>query len=136
MIAVDQEFVHDLSIGQQGDCFRACVASILELPISEVPHFAQLTHGSSSAAFWNMAYDWLEERGYEYTFCSRVNRPGRDKAEFHMLTGLSPRGNGTYHCVVAQGGVIVHDPHPTHAGLAGDAADWRWNYLTKMKATA
>lgn len=136
MNPVDQEFVHDLSIGQQGDCFRACIASVLELPISEVPHFAQLTHGSSSSAFWNMAYDWLEARGYEYTFRSRMNRADQDKAEYHMMTGPSPRGNGTYHCVVAQGGVIVHDPHPTRAGLTGDPANWRWNYLTKIKAAA
>ena len=131
MIPVDQEFLHLAVPGQQGDCFRACVASILELPISDVPHFAQLTEGSSSAAFWNMAYDWLESRGYEYVYRTRAGRDSLDKTDYQIMTGPSPRGNGTYHAVIGKGGIIVHDPHPSRAGLAGDPKEWYWASLVK-----
>jgi hypothetical protein len=39
MKPIDQEFMHDPEKGIIGDCFRACIASILELDINEVPHF-------------------------------------------------------------------------------------------------
>lgn len=35
--------------------------------------------------------------------------------ELYILGGFSPRGRG--HVVVAYGGYIVHDPHPSRAGL-------------------
>ena len=41
-----------------GDCFRACVASILELPIDEVPHFC-------AAEEWIPPLQaWFRERGW------------------------------------------------------------------------
>jgi hypothetical protein len=45
MKPVDQEFVHRPDIGQHGDCQRAVIASLLELPITEVPHFLQDANG-------------------------------------------------------------------------------------------
>ena len=47
MKPVDQEFVHRPDIGQHGDCQRAVIASLLELPITEVPHFLQDAQGDS-----------------------------------------------------------------------------------------
>jgi hypothetical protein len=131
MIPVDQEFLHLAIPGQEGDCFRACVASVLELSRDEVPHFAQLTAGSGSAAFWNMAYDWLESRGYEYVYRNRSGRGALDKDAYQIMSGPSPRGNGGYHAVVGQGGSIIHDPHPSRAGLAGDPKKWYWASLIK-----
>lgn len=133
MIPVDQQFLHDPANGQEGDCFRACIASILELPIEDVPHFAQLT-GGRSEDFWNMAYDWLEDRGYGYVHSTMLNGPIFSKGSYHLLSGPSPRGIG-WHCVVALCGKIVHDPHPSRAGLAGTQKEWLSAYLVEGEKT-
>jgi hypothetical protein len=36
MTPVDQEFLKER--GEPGDCWRACIATILGLPLAEVPH--------------------------------------------------------------------------------------------------
>jgi len=35
----EQQYSHNPDAGVFGDCFRASIASILELPIDDVPHF-------------------------------------------------------------------------------------------------
>jgi hypothetical protein len=40
----DQEFIYVPGV-QYGDCMRACVASLLDLPIAEVPHFLRDADG-------------------------------------------------------------------------------------------
>jgi len=127
MIPIDQEFVHDPSINQHGDCFRACLASVLEMPREEVPHFAQEANGVAHI-FWNNAMDWLEARGWEY-----VHSPTWKPHEwFHFISGPSPRGNGVTHMVVGLNGEVVHDPHPSRAGLSGDRSMWRFSYLARI----
>lgn len=92
-----------------GNCFSACVATLLDLPLVEVP--------------WFMGDDWPE--GFQqwlaplglYSVCLRVHLP--DGSEWyppglHILGGQSPRGP---HAVVALGRTIVHDPHPSRSGL-------------------
>jgi len=131
MIPQDQEFLHDSEKGIQGDCARAVIASLLELPIAEVPHFMQLAdevHG-----FWNRLYDWLENRGYE--FLPNVSliyhwREG-DPDLYHEMSGPSPRGNGTYHAIVGKNGKPFFDPHPSRAMLGGDPTQWRISVIRK-----
>jgi hypothetical protein len=118
MKPVDQEFLHNAANNVQGDCFRAVMASILELPIASVPHFAALYRDIHE--FWNQAYDWLEAQGYEYTFTTE--RP-EGALDYHTLGGPSPRNNGTFHLVVALNGIMVHDPHPSRAGIVYDPAN-------------
>src|SRR5471030_594009 len=113
MIPQDQEFLHDSEKGIQGDCARAVIASLLELPIAEVPHFMQLAdevHG-----FWNRLYDWREG----------------DPDLYHEMSGPSPRGNGTYHAIVGKNGKPFFDPHPSRAMLGGDPTQWRISVIRK-----
>jgi hypothetical protein len=42
---------------------------------------------------------------------------------YHIACGKSPRLKHQ-HAVVALDGKIVHDPHPTRAGLDGEIASW------------
>lgn len=94
-----------------GNCFSACVASLLHLSIDEVPYFM-------GAEDW-FAYfeEWLQTRNH-YPLCFHLHR--YTPRGLHILSGLSPRGP---HSVVARGTEIVHDPHPSRAGLLerGDA---------------
>lgn len=87
-----------------GNCWSACVASLLDLSIEEVPYFLD---------DWPRAFDeWALARGF-YTLttdCDHFTPPG-----LHILGGQSPRDIS--HAVVAHGDRIVHDPHPGRGGL-------------------
>lgn len=43
--------------------------------------------------------------------------------QFYIANGLSPRG--VYHSVIYSGGKLVHDPHPSGAGIS--AVEWTWH---------
>lgn len=112
MIPVDQT-----TFGQPGgNCFSACVASLLDLPISEVPYFMDETSGVK----WYAQLDaWLAPRGYYALHFNIVDRAAYDRENlwpkgYYILGGKSPRGD---HAVVARGAEVVHDPHPSRDGL-------------------
>jgi hypothetical protein len=97
-----------------GNCFSACVASLLELPIGAVPYF--MHHGDG---WWDAFLAWLAPRGLD-ALCFELPASG-DAAVwyprgFHVLSGKSPRGDHT-HSVVARGRDVVHDPHPDRTGV-------------------
>ncbi|NUP12948.1 MAG: hypothetical protein HOW73_43465 [Polyangiaceae bacterium] len=90
-----------------GNCFSACVASLLDLSIDAVPYF--MGHDD-----WYRAFnEWLAPRGYHaLTFQVGDWVPPADAVL--ILGGQSPRGA---HAVVARGLTVVHDPHPSRDGL-------------------
>lgn len=107
-----------------GNCVAACLASLLEIPLSEVPDFDMRRNcESEDGEDWRLFFGaWLEER-FGLTLVS-VDIPREDDdqelcgwwAEVEMmLGGPGPRGVG--HCVVARGDQIVHDPRPEGGGL-------------------
>ena len=131
MKPVDQEFVHLPEIGQFGDCQRAVIASLLELPISEVPHFLRDASGNPSD-YWDSLQGFLASRGLAYMHvpaCSGASFFGDGVDVYHEISGPSPRGGGVMHAVVGRNGVIVHDPHPSKAGLAGAPSEWEHAFM-------
>lgn len=110
--------------GVRGDCFRACIASILELPIEDVPHFVAIEHD-----WWGETQKWFHARGLSALWMNLSSElcPLVHWADAHycILSGKSPRGDFK-HAVVGQidpggwGFKVVHDPHPSGAGIAGD----------------
>ena len=96
-----------------GNCFSACVASLLEIPIEEVPYFMD------GGAWFERFAEWLRPRGY-WPLCFKSSRDGWTPAGLHILSGKSPRelaNPNALHSVVAHGGEIEHDPHPSRAGI-------------------
>lgn len=109
------------------NCFRACVATVLNLPIEDVP---QACDGKTWD--WDAFQDWLATRNLqaiEMTFLNGgIMYPVR-KPVLCIVTGPSPRLPGVQHAVVAEfigleGFRLLHDPHmddlwidgePTHA---------------------
>lgn len=129
----DQEFTHQPEAGQFGDCQRAVIASLLDLPIAEVPHFNGMAKGDPNI-FWDLLQAFCKLHGYVYlTIPARCGAAfyGLDDDIHHEISGPSPRGTGVFHAVVGKGGQIVFDPHPSRAGLAGDPAEWEFSYLVK-----
>lgn len=138
MIPVDQEFVHAPEIGQFGDCQRAVIASLLDLPISAVPHFLKEAQGDPSI-YWEKLQAFVRSYGFAYlTVPARAGSVffGEVGDVYHEISGPSPRGNGVNHAVVGCNGEVVFDPHPSRAGLAGDPATWEHAYLVRVSHAA
>ncbi len=134
MKPVDQEYVHAPEIGQHGDCQRAVIASLLELPISEVPHFLQEAKGDP-VGFFEGLQSFCRSRGLAYLTVPAKSGAaffGADDGVYHEISGPSPRGNGITHAVVGRDGQVVFDPHPSRAGLLGDFTQWEFSYLVNI----
>ncbi len=99
---------------EEGNCFSACVASILELGIEDVPHFCAY----SNKRWLREAEAWLREN-YNLTLLSFASRGTSGvyciPAIHHILSGQSVRG--LCHSVVGFRGKVVHDPHPSRKGI-------------------
>ncbi len=102
---------------EDGNCLQACVASLLELDLEEVPHFA------SFGEFWfQKMVKWGMDRGF-FVLCLDSIPPPEIYA---IMGGPSPRGPFSHSVISGPNNEIVHDPYPTGGGLApGD----RWCYL-------
>jgi hypothetical protein len=98
-----------------GNCVRASWASLLGVPIEEVPDFSPGVLGEDANQL-EAERDWLRGMGYDLVVVSaRGDRPNVPPGVCHLMSGLSPRGFG--HRVVGRGGKMVWDPHPSQAGL-------------------
>ena len=109
--------------GIGGNCFAACLATIFDLPLSEVPHLFGQSGGKSiwTQQQWDAVRLFGWERGREATWLDPDNE--EDSPLIRILnesqvptiaTGPSMAGDFG-HCVVMQNGKIVHDP----AGCCG-----------------
>lgn len=125
MKPIDQTQFYDEEKGTSGDCWRACLASILELDITSVPHFVAEDRAGGGHWFFETE-KWLARRNL-WIFEKHLSDgtgwigpiiEGKSGIGYFILNGKSPRGEHL-HSVVAQGGNMVHDPHPSRAGLDG-----------------
>lgn len=134
MKPVKQQFIHDPESGLHGDCQRAVIASLLELDITDVPHFGLLGKDDSNI-YWDELQKFVNKFGYIW-LVTKASSPigiwGYDGPIYHEISGPSPRGNSITHAVIGRNGEIVFDPHPSNAGLDGDQADWEHAYLVKL----
>ena len=136
MIPVDQEFLHDPTNGINGDCLRACIASILETSIENIPHFLR----SGSAKDCNNELNlFLAERGLflldvEYSGAKAILDANIliGHACYHLIAGPSPRHKDLYHSVVGRNGDIIHDPHPSRDNLGGTHKDWVISFFVSL----
>jgi hypothetical protein len=112
---VDQTILFDpANRVERGNCTEAAVASILGLDLSEVPDF----RASGVDAFWPSFHRFFRARGFE-----AFRLEGNWSPDVHYLaSGISPRG--VHHMVVMRAGALVHDPHPSKAGIAEPEHVW------------
>lgn len=104
----------DAAPDERGDCWSACIASLLEVPMAEVPHF--IRHDTMDEINEEVRV-WMLARGFLLLTLKPDGWEPPDGA-FAIAAGAGPRGHR--HCVVWQGGRgMAHDPHPSRAGLAG-----------------
>lgn len=141
MIPVKQRNRHDPENGIYGDCHRAALASLLELPIDDVPHFCE---GPDDGGTTKRERKWLAQRGLTSI---NIVYPGETSLDdvlttveavnlgvMFILGGTSTAGCG--HSVVAGCGRILHDPSLTNTGdhsIVGPMEDGYW-WLTFIGA--
>ncbi len=126
MIFNKQVVKHDPANGAYGDCWRTCIACLLNLQPEEVPHFTQLAveHGEDLDCD-DRTREWLRKQGYDMA-CIPFQGNSKDWAAKHLgsmpyiLTGKSPNFPDVAHCVIGRGGFeLVWDPAPSGKGLSG-----------------
>lgn len=140
-----QLIAHDPESGAYGDCYRTCLATILDLPSEAVPHFYREENWERPAVAEQEARDWLGGRGLG-SACFAYAGDSMDLATLLAITAgyapgvpmiLSGRSElGCNHAVVIMSGTIVCDPSGN--GIVGPmdcdqwqvevlavAADWR-----------
>ena len=91
--------------GEEGNCTQAAIASILEIPLEDVPHFILYDKDE----WWRKYEEWAAKFGLQPVGI-------RDLGDWiprgwHLIIGGSPRGDFE-HCVVGYAGRPVHDPYP------------------------
>ena len=104
--------------GTNGDCFQACLASVFDLSLKEVPNFME---GSQNGKLLPVEKkkelnEWLAtyrcrylELGYNTTLDWLLPQMAAEMEDHHyLLTGR----NKSYHIhtVVCRGKIVIHDP--------------------------
>lgn len=120
MIPVKQKYLH-IPDQQAGDCWRACLSSILECDIELFPapkheqdwsdYYPQVLKVLSS-----LGYDWI---GFTIENIQEGDLLAPDTNGYVIAVGKSPRSTSerrVNHAVVWRNG-IVHDPHPDNTGI-------------------
>lgn len=130
----------DMSVANDGhgNCFNACVASLLERPLREVAmiyprrpvHLSDGTVQLEENEGWHEQWDeWLISQGYKVRYHPASSPP----KGFSIASGYSDRtfpeghkyaGKRISHAVIAFDGVPVHDPYPIK-GTFGDIVNYK-----------
>lgn len=126
MTPVMQSKLYAADAIHSGNCFAACLASLLDLPLWMVPPFEDMFWRSD----WNARVDeWLlrlfrlRRVRTEGEIVDTLPADGYVPAEYYIASGLSARG--VRHSVIYRAGHLAHDPHPSGAGILAD--EWCWH---------
>lgn len=98
---------------KKGNCYATAIACLLECDIEDVPNIEVLFDVPDSQ-WYAVLVDWLEYKGYSHHHSGvKADYEGFDG--YYLVSGKSPRG--VQHCVIYRNGKMVHDPHPSGAGI-------------------
>lgn len=118
MIPVDQT-----KFGKGGNCMSACIASILEMDLNEVPNFFEIT--DTDIEWWTAVRTFLRERGWGLLSIGVTEDMLKGYEGIFIVGGASPRfpGSKVQHAVIWQNGKLTHDPHPDRLGVEVESID-------------
>ena len=131
MIPTKQTVLHDPDNGHIGNCLSAVLASLLHVPIEDIPLFVDPDTWTSELNAW------LRPLGLGYLVVEGAAGYIDDlgiKGMWHDVTGKTGRSKDVLHSCVARDGALVFDPHPdasgltkiTHHGIFIALEPWRW----------
>jgi hypothetical protein len=107
---------------RQGNCLSACIATYLDVPLDQVPHFAEYLPDEGDA-WWHLFIGFMAGRGL---WPVQLDDP-HDALPGEVTFVCGPSERGVLHQVLYRDGVLFHDPHPSRAGLLGvtEVLVWR-----------
>ena len=108
---------------QRGNCFAAAIACIMELKSAE--DVLQIQEHFDNEEWPTMLLYWLSARGWDMGTLSGHVYDG----SYYLVTGKSPRDPNINHVVIFQNGEMVHDTHPSGAGIIDP---FLFEYLEKL----
>jgi hypothetical protein len=120
---------------ESGDCWRACIASILNLSARDVPNFVDLAERMKARnRAEDCAREWLSSYGLTIfqTYCTgdwSLENMLRVYGDINpgvpmILSGRCTTAPDDHHCVVIMNGKVVHDP--SNAGVNAPCSDGYW----------
>ncbi len=115
MIKVTQTWLGGIEapVDGHGNCFQACVASVLEIPLE-----VAFNHGVFGDNEWFEEFNkWLKQYGLACIFveCSEKKPlPSTPLRGIHIAEMETK--SGVKHAVVVRGDMVVHDPFPNSWG--------------------
>lgn len=100
--------------GENGNCFTACVASLFDKPLSDVPNFIEF-----GVNWWGEFTRFVLDQGGEVEGLIKPRNYPSDELwnEFDgymIVGGGSPRGISNGHAVIYRYGEPFFDPHPSN----------------------
>ena len=95
------------------NCMQCAVAYMMGMPMTEVPDFEK--SGPT-------AYERFEAFFVGLGFTVEMLPPTLEIDGDYLASGITDRG--TFHMVVMRGGTVLHDPHPSNAGLTEIQVVW------------
>jgi len=104
--------MHNPKQGIAGDCYRACICSLLDISDEGIENFVE------NSDYPMNVVTFLNGKGFRL----RHNTEQPKDIEFYIASGISPRG--VRHSVIYSNGQLVHDPHPSNAGVIPDLYLW------------
>jgi hypothetical protein len=114
-------FVDQTDFGATGNCMSACIASLFNMRVTDVPNFFA-THGQEPEAWWRGVREWLSRHNYGIMCLDVSESTTLDVyAGYFIVSGMSKRG--VNHAVIYRDGVMIHDPHPDRTGVKPDTID-------------
>lgn len=124
MLPVKQSCLYSVEGIGNGDCFPACLASLLDIPLWMVPPFHQMFGRNN----WkDRVNEWLI-KFFKVELVKVYNEEKIELPQFYIASGPSKRG--VYHSVIHSNGILVHDPHYSNDGI--DSVAWI-EYLRNYK---
>lgn len=96
---------------EQGNCWAACLASIIEVPLEKFP----VPKVISWPQYWDAVMEFLGALGYGVMRFEHLHEKQLEMTKqwpwHYIASGRSPNGDWD-HCVVYFQGELVHDPRP------------------------
>jgi len=105
---------------REGNCLQACIASILELTLEEVPDFCSEFEGEK---YYEQFVKWLNKKGLSalpVNVEDDLNRPNYKGC--YLIVG-GKNSDGVMHAVIYKDGKLVHNPNKKCEGIIPETVD-------------
>ena len=110
---------------EQGNCFQACVASLLEIPLESA--FDCTRHGEHIDGLpvekqsWYISFnEWLAKFGLASIYLPHYPVQLTEIDDYYIVVVKSTTLKHRNHCVIIRNGKLAHDPNPKSRAKGSD----------------